>query len=220
MPSLSENIADIKSTVVTEVPAGSTVVLNCDSNDYDHNFMFWLMDSHPLQIIGPETTFDERKYKYEVLSGKLHINSVTPTESGYYKCFSKKLDGAGITVGEVEMIVQGSTFSVVDGIKLGAIIISILVLIVCAVIYYRLSREWKNKYEGRAVVPDDEEEDGDEIYNPTTTTAISPPTPAPGPSRNQSAEHLLYGIDNQGLDTDFNSVFENIQIKTSSASLI
>lgn len=51
------------------------------------------------------------------------------------------------------MIVQGSTFSVVDGIKLGAIIISILVLIVCAVIYYRLSREWKNKYEGRAVVP-------------------------------------------------------------------
>lgn len=50
------------------------------------------------------------------------------------------------------MIVQGSTFSVVDGIKLGAIIISILVLIVCAVIYYRLSREWKNKYAGRTVV--------------------------------------------------------------------
>ncbi|CAH2091961.1 unnamed protein product [Euphydryas editha] len=217
MPSI-ENIADIKSTVVTEVPAGSTVVLNCDSNDFDHNFMFWLMDSHPSQIIGPETTFDERKYKYEVLSGKLYINSVTPTESGYYKCFSKKLDGAGITVGEVEMIVQGSTFSAVDGIKLGAIIISILVLIVCAVIYYRLRKEW-NKY-GRTVVPaEDEEEDGDEIYNRTTTT-ISPPAPVPGPSRNQSAEHLLYGIDNQGLDTDFNSVFENIQIKTPSASLI
>lgn len=63
----------------------------------------------------------------------------------------------------------------------------------------------------------EEEEEADEIYNRTTTT-INPP--APGPSRNQSSEHLLYGIDNQGLDTDFNSVFENIQIKTPSASLI
>ncbi|XP_046978385.1 uncharacterized protein LOC124544040 [Vanessa cardui] len=217
MPSIAENIADIKSTVVTEVPAGSTVVLNCDSNDFDHNFMFWLMDSHPLQIIGPETTFDEKKYKYEVLSGKLHINSVSPTESGYYKCFSKKLDGVGVTVGEVEMIVHGSTFTTADAIKLSAIVISILVLIVCAVIYFRLRKEW-NKYDGRTAVPvEDDEEDGEEIYN-RTTTAIS--QPAPGPSRNQSSEHLLYGIDNQGLDTDFNSVFENIQIKTPSPSLI
>lgn len=74
MPSLVENLADIKSSVVTEVPAGATAVLNCDSNDYAHNFMFWLLDAHPLKIIGPDSSYDNRKYKYEVLSGKLHIN--------------------------------------------------------------------------------------------------------------------------------------------------
>lgn len=76
---------------------------------------------------------------------------MSPTESGYYKCFSRKLDGKGITVGEVEMIVQGSAFSAIDVIKLVAIIVSILVLIACAVIYLRLRKEWK-KYDGRTVV--------------------------------------------------------------------
>ncbi|OWR42489.1 hypothetical protein KGM_215977 [Danaus plexippus plexippus] len=215
MPSIIENVGDIRSSVVTEVPAGTTVVLNCDSNDYNHNFMFWLFDKN--KVIGPGNDYDERKYKYEVLSGKLHIDSVSPTESGYYKCVSKNLDGSGITVGEVEMIVKGSSFTTMDAIKLTAIIMSILVLIVCAVIYSRLRKEW-NKYDGRTVVP------AllllllpHEIYN-KTTTAIS--QPVPGPSRNPSSEHLLYGIDNQGLDTDFNSVFENIQIKSPSASLI
>lgn len=68
-----------------------------------------------------------------------------------------------------------------------------------------------------------DEEDGDEIYNRTTTTinqGQNQNQPQPGPSRNQSSEHLLYGIDNQGLDTDFNSVFENIQIKHPQGSLI
>lgn len=68
------------------------------------------------------------------------------------------------------------------------------------------------------VVDDTEEEDGDEVYNPTTTTT-SKKEPVAGPSRNPSSDHLFYGIDNHGLDTDFNSVFENIQIK-SPASLI
>lgn len=63
--------------------------------------------------------------------------------------------------------------------------------------------------------PEDEEGDSEEVYNRTTTTAQTPYNqPVAGPSRNQSSEHLLYGIDNQGLDTDFNSVFENIQIKS------
>lgn len=70
---------------------------------------------------------------------------------------------------------------------------------------------------------EDDDGEGDEIYN-RTTTPTQPPRqlsqPVAGPSRNQSSEHLLYGIDNQGLDTDFNSVFENIQIKSPNASLI
>lgn len=72
MPSIIENVGDIRSSVVTEVPAGTTVVLNCDSNDYNHNFMFWLFDKN--KVIGPGNDYDERKYKYEVLSGKLHID--------------------------------------------------------------------------------------------------------------------------------------------------
>lgn len=50
------------------------------------------------------------------------------------------------------MIVQGSAFSAADVIKLIAIILSIIILITCAVIYLRLRKEWK-KYDGHAVVP-------------------------------------------------------------------
>ncbi|CAK1551792.1 unnamed protein product [Leptosia nina] len=209
-------LPDVKSTIIKEVPAGSTAVLNCNSNDYQHNFMFWLFDKN--LVIGPGNNHDEKKFKYEVLSGRLHIDKVTPAESGYYKCVSKSLDGSGISVGEVEMVVKGSTFSSMEAVKLVAIVMSILVIITCAVIYYRLRKQW-NKYDGRKVIPvdDTEDEDGDEIYNQTTTTL---PEPVPGPSRNQSSEQLIYGIDNQGLDTDFNSVFENIQIKSPHASLI
>lgn len=72
MPSLVDNIAEVKNLVVTEVPAGSRATLECNSNDYNHNFMFWILDKNT--VIGPGNTYDERKYKYEVLSGKLHID--------------------------------------------------------------------------------------------------------------------------------------------------
>ncbi|XP_075972883.1 uncharacterized protein LOC142974443 [Anticarsia gemmatalis] len=217
---MGENVPEIKSMMVKQVPAGSTAVLNCQSNDLDHNFMFWLFNG--TDVIGPGNTHDPQKYKYEVLSGKLQIHNVSPKESGFYHCVSKKLNGVGYTVGQVDMIVSGSSFSPMDAVKLVAIVVSIIVIIGCAVLYYNMRKDWK-KYDGRAVVPVDEvEEDddgGEEIYNRTTTT-INQPTPVPGPSRNPSSEHLLYGIDNQGLDTDFNSVFENIQIKSPQASLI
>ncbi|XP_026747129.1 uncharacterized protein LOC113508351 [Trichoplusia ni] len=227
MRSMGDSIPEIKSLTVKEVPAGSTAVLNCHSNDLDHNFMFWLFNG--TDVIGPGNVYNEQKYKYEVLSGKLHIHDVSPRESGYYHCISKKLNGVGYTVGQVDMIVTGSTFSAIDAVKLVAIVLSIVVIIGCAVLYYNLRKDWK-RYDGRAVLPVDEIDDddadgeGDEIYNRTTTPTTSqqrpPSQPAPGPSRNLSSEHLLYGIDNQGLDTDFNSVFENIQIKSPQASLI
>lgn len=64
--------AVIKDFSVVEVPAGTTAVLDCVSNDYHHNFMFWLFGNN--EVIGPSNSYDDRKYKYEVLSGKLHIN--------------------------------------------------------------------------------------------------------------------------------------------------
>lgn len=65
-------LTPFKTSIVKEVPAGSTAVLNCDSNDYNHNFLFWLVNK--TKVIGPDNDFDEKKYKYEVLSGKLRIN--------------------------------------------------------------------------------------------------------------------------------------------------
>ncbi|KOB66296.1 Matrix-remodeling-associated protein 5 [Operophtera brumata] len=199
-----DSAAQLKSLVVKEVPAGTTAVLNCDSNDFDHNFMFWLFDQN---------------------------QNVSPQESGYYKCISKKLDGTGLLVGEVEMLVKGSAFTATDAVKLVAILVSIIVIVGCAVLYYRLRKEWR-RYDGRVALPEDDDAEADEIYNPTTTTISQQQAsqhqasqhqasqPVAGPSRNLSSEHLLFGIDNQGLDTDFNSVFENIQIKSPNRSLI
>lgn len=39
-----------------------------------------------------------------------------------------------------------------DGFKLMAIVISIIVIISCVVLYLRLRKQW-NKYDGRGVVP-------------------------------------------------------------------
>ncbi|XP_013185884.2 uncharacterized protein LOC106131344 isoform X2 [Amyelois transitella] len=211
-------IDSVKNTGVMKVSAGDTATLQCVSNDYNHNFMFWVLGDK--KVIGPSNDYeyDRNKYKYEVLSGNLKIHAVTPAEAGFYQCFSKNIKNDGVTIGQVEMLVNGSGFTAMDSVKLVAIVLSIIIIIACAVIFFRLRKE-RSKYDGRAIVPDDDEEDGDgeEIYNRTTTTIAQP---VAGPSRIPSSDHLLYGIDNQGLDTDFNSVFENIQIKTPQGSLI
>lgn len=77
---------------------------------------------------------------------------MSPSESGQYVCISKNLGGSGYTANEVEMLVTGSTFSPIDAVKLVAIIVSIIVIIGSALLYYRLKKDWK-KYEGRSVVP-------------------------------------------------------------------
>ena len=72
MFSMGSSIPEIKQLTVKEVPAGSTAVLNCHSNDVDHNFMFWLFNG--TDVIGPGNVYNEQKYKYNVLSGKLQIH--------------------------------------------------------------------------------------------------------------------------------------------------
>ncbi|XP_061726494.1 uncharacterized protein LOC133532020 [Cydia pomonella] len=124
---------------IVKVPAGGTAVLTCNSNDFNHNFMFWLFDTD--KVVGPNNYYDERKYKYEVLSGKLHIDNVTPAESGIYRCVSRKLDGSGIAVGQVELVVS-ETFTTIAPVTLVAILVSIFVLISCAVLYWRLRKSW------------------------------------------------------------------------------
>lgn len=56
-----------------EVPYGENVVLQCHSNDKDHNFDFWVVENQQV-VIGPSNTnYDIRKFKYEILSGNLTI---------------------------------------------------------------------------------------------------------------------------------------------------
>lgn len=78
----------VTSQVVKEVPAGTTAVLDCASNDYNHNFMFWVLNN-TTKIIGPGNEHDERKYKYEVLSGKLQIDVSMIKHTMQKHCFLK-----------------------------------------------------------------------------------------------------------------------------------
>lgn len=56
--------------IIQIVPYGKTAILKCNSNDKNHNFMFWQVKHN---MIGPYNEFDKRKYNYEVLSGNLTI---------------------------------------------------------------------------------------------------------------------------------------------------
>lgn len=69
---MSSTLDSATYSTVTEVPAGSRAELECQSNDFDHNFKFWILGSN--KVVGPGSDYDERKYKYKVLSGKLQID--------------------------------------------------------------------------------------------------------------------------------------------------
>lgn len=73
--SLSVVKYEVDATVtVTEVNAGQLAELPCLSSDDLHRFGYWqLGDGSNIYIIGPGNKFDEDKYNYEVLTGKLYI---------------------------------------------------------------------------------------------------------------------------------------------------
>lgn len=58
---------------VTEkkVQFGKNVTLQCHSVDDDHNFLLWELPKG--DVIVPEKLYDNIKYEYEVLTGKLTI---------------------------------------------------------------------------------------------------------------------------------------------------
>lgn len=160
---------------------------------------------------------------------------VTFDESGYYRCISKNLNSENLNIGAVEMVVQNN--SDLEAIKIIFIVISLIVLIVCAVIFYRMRKDDKRRNArlvmlgNRSILllkifyiintwlfsaeDDDDEGSGDEIYNRTTTVINDS---VPGPSK-QPSEHIT-GIDNEGLDTDFNAAFEQISIKAANRNLV
>lgn len=68
---------------------------------------------------------------------------VTFDESGYYRCISKNLNSENLNIGAVEMVVQNN--SDLEAIKIIFIVISLIVLIVCAVIFYRMRKDDKRR---------------------------------------------------------------------------
>lgn len=65
----SESVADL--VTVKEVTAGHLAELPCLSIDDQHRFMFWQFGNN--DVIGPGNPLNEKKYNYEVLTGKLMI---------------------------------------------------------------------------------------------------------------------------------------------------
>lgn len=61
------------STSVARVNAGKQATLLCQSNDDSHRFMFWKVIDNNNNIVGPNSSYDNDKYNYEVLTGKLYI---------------------------------------------------------------------------------------------------------------------------------------------------
>lgn len=59
---------------ILEVSVGETAKLYCPSNDDNHRFQFWQLKTN--EILGPGNRINERKYKYEILSGTLYIKVI------------------------------------------------------------------------------------------------------------------------------------------------
>lgn len=57
---------------IHEVNVGETAKIICPSNDDDHLFQYWSLKGYE-ELLGPRNKINERKYKYEVLSGTLFI---------------------------------------------------------------------------------------------------------------------------------------------------
>lgn len=67
-----------------EVPYGENVVLQCQSNDENHIFDFWVVENQQV-VIGPSNIgYDIRKFKYEILTGNLTIR-VSSTDTRFVK---------------------------------------------------------------------------------------------------------------------------------------
>ncbi|XP_046666192.1 uncharacterized protein LOC124358010 isoform X6 [Homalodisca vitripennis] len=92
-------------TLVQEVSLGETAILKCPSNDDNHRFQFWQLQTENL-VIGPTNHFNKDKYKYDVLTGKLHIRGVSSNEHGLYTCVCKHITDNSFFSETVELLVK------------------------------------------------------------------------------------------------------------------
>ncbi|XP_012265067.1 uncharacterized protein LOC105691280 [Athalia rosae] len=184
--------------VVQEVRAGHLIELPCLSSDNQHRFMFWEL-SGDKNIISPGNPINQNKYKYEVLSGKLLIKSVSTAESGFYKCFSMGItDDTALNVQTVELIVRKDWEDVWENDfetnLLRGLTAAMVLIVAVAVVLYIITN--KRHRTGR-------------YYDMDTSRENSPSDYRNGPLEGAGSSSPLgvQGIDNSPVDVDFPQVF-------------
>jgi len=191
---------------VVEVSPGETAVLRCPSNDEHHRFQFWWIK--PDQIIGPGTALNTDKFRYEVLTGTLHIKQVTPQESGIYTCVCKHLGNISLSARSVQLEIKKDWQDLwandytVNSIRVAAVL-SVLVLVLLLLYLFYLTAykngnrtlHFRDDYSDDDVPPTDRQ-----MYRKT----------------NMMKENMFHqhGIDNPTLEKDIAEV--HVQQKTES----
>lgn len=188
--------------IVREVQIGSTAELPCPSSDDAHRFQFWLLLGDG--VLGPSNEMDPSKYKYDVLSGRLFIKSISSSESGLYTCVSKELDGTSLNSKTVEVIVKKDWEDLYEtdpttNLMRGLIAMGVLLIIfIVGIVIYFLRR---TKIIHIRDMTDEESPD----ETPGTYSA-------PGMSSiNDFNATTSQGVDNPSLETDFPQVFRSMQ---------
>lgn len=84
---------------------------------------------------------------------------MTSEETGYYRCISKSISSGNLNIGAVEMVVKNHLSpapepdsSDLETVKIVFIVISLVVLIICAVLFYRLRKNDKIPPSSRLVM--------------------------------------------------------------------
>lgn len=199
----------VQAIVVQEVALGETVVLVCPSNDDNHRFQFWQLQTN--KIIGPGNSPDKSKYKYEVLTGNLTIKDISADEHGLYTCVCRHLNGRSFRSDSVQLIIKEdweTLYETDHATNVFRIVLMIAVAVILAVVLYIVynlrpdrSRMFRDLSE-----EDSPEEQGGRAVSSSYRTA------PPGTSNNIVNE----GLDNPGLDTDLPQEFVTVHINDES----
>ncbi|XP_052122011.1 uncharacterized protein LOC113215924 [Frankliniella occidentalis] len=209
---LGSALADV---MVKEVPAGAMAELECPSNDDHHRFSYW--QTHNDKVIGPGNEYNDYKYKYEVLTGKLFIKGVSTSEAGFYKCVSRAVsaDPANIKIENVELIVRKDWEEVYEDdtetntFRAVAALSVILVALLLLLFFLRMRRTRPLRF--RDLIDEESQDEAPaavaaqaraDVYRPTTLPSSSSNGGAGGSS---AKDNLAVAV-----DTDFPTVFESI----------
>ncbi|XP_046666187.1 uncharacterized protein LOC124358010 isoform X2 [Homalodisca vitripennis] len=166
-------------TLVQEVSLGETAILKCPSNDDNHRFQFWQLQTENL-VIGPTNHFNKDKYKYDVLTGKLHIRGVSSNEHGLYTCVCKHITDNSFFSETVELLVKRDWEDVYETdpfTNVFRITLTVVLLIILAALVFVIYNSWLDRTARfRALATDEESPDEAGSSHRTAGTNLRPLT--------------------------------------------